>query len=625
MARKSSLNITELNFDSIKSNLKTFLQSQEEFTDYDFESSTLSILLDLLAYNTYYNSFYTNMVGNEMFLDSAQLRNSVVSRAKMLGYVPRSARGATASLDVNIIPGSPVSSVTVAKNTRFTTEIDGTSYTFVTPQSYDIPESATLGTYSATISITEGEPLTQRFTVSTANPVRYILPNENVDTSSITIQIQESVSNTSVSTYTLQGDLSQVNSISKIFYVQENEDSKFEVYFGDDTFGKKPIDGNIVIVDYRVCSGDLTNGAATFTDPGTLGGYSNFTTTLNTAAQGGGSIESINSVKRNAPYWYQQQDRLVTINDYKTAILSENADIQSVEVWGGEDNDPPIYGKVYVSAKPTSGAIISNERKESIKSSLKSRNVVAIDVEFTDATYMYIVPTISVRYNPELTSLSANELNVKIQTAVQSFETNNLGTFGNKFYLSTLINNINTADDSFVSTDIDFQLEKRFLPVTNQNQKYLVNFNTPIKEPVTTQHSSHAGSHNLFSSKFEWSQYTSAYFDEDGEGVLRIFQQRPTSTVYVKNNAGTVDYNNGLVTIENVNVKSYDGNYLSIKINPVNKNIFGVRNQILLISGTTVTTIDDLSGKTTSSVGTVITNGSLTTNLTDNATSTIVV
>ena len=625
MARKSSLNITELNFDSIKSNLKTFLQSQEEFTDYDFESSTLSILLDLLAYNTYYNSFYTNMVGNEMFLDSAQLRNSVVSRAKMLGYVPRSARGATASLDVNIIPGSPVGSVTVAKNTRFTTEIDGTSYTFVTPQAYDIPESATLGTYSATISITEGEPLTQRFTVSTANPVRYILPNENVDTSSITIQIQESVSNTSVSTYTLKGDLSQVNSISKIFYVQENEDSKFEVYFGDNTFGKKPIDGNIVIVDYRVCSGDLTNGAATFTDPGTLGGYSNFTTTLNTAAQGGGSIESINSVKRNAPYWYQQQDRLVTINDYKTAILSENADIQSVEVWGGEDNDPPIYGKVYISAKPTSGAIISNERKESIKSSLKSRNVVAIDVEFTDATYMYIVPTISVRYNPELTSLSANELNVKIQTAVQSFETNNLGTFGNKFYLSTLINDINTADDSFVSTDIDFQLEKRFLPVTNQNQKYLVNFNTPIKEPVATQHSSHAGSHNLFSSKFEWSQYTSAYFDEDGEGLLRIFQQRPTSTVYVNNNAGTVDYNSGLVTIENINVKSYDGNYLSIKINPVNKNIFGVRNQILLISGTTVTTIDDLSGKTTSSVGTVITNGSLTTNLTDNATSTIVV
>ena len=403
MAANNALRLTDINFDTIKANLKAFLSSQSQFSDYSFDSSTMSILLDLLSYNTYYNAFYLNMVGNEMFLDSAQLRNSVISRAKQLGYTPRSARGATATLNTLITPSGNPLSVTVAANTKFTTSIDGISYTFVTPEAYSLSQQSD-GTFIGSIDIKEGIPLQHRFTVSTTNPVRYILPNRNTDTTSFKVRIQESSSNTSISTYNLASDLSTVNSTSVIYFIQENENNLYEIYFGDNVFGKKPKDGNIVIIDYRICNGSLPNGANNFSSPSSLGGYSTFTVSTTSAAQGGANQESITSIKYNAPMKFQAQDRLVTSNDYKSAVLEENGDIQSLSVWGGEENNPPIYGKVFVCAKPRSGAIISTQRKELIKSQLKQRNVLAIDIEFVDATYLYIVPTIKARYNPDLTS-----------------------------------------------------------------------------------------------------------------------------------------------------------------------------------------------------------------------------
>ncbi|MGA1047165.1 MAG: hypothetical protein ACO3UU_04090 [Minisyncoccia bacterium] len=397
-SNKSTLNVSELNFDDIKTSLKTYLRSQTEFSDYDFDSSTLSILLDVLAYNTYHNSFYLNMVGNEMFLDSAQLRNSVVSRAKMLNYVPRSARGATAALSAVITPDDNPTGVTVPANTQFTSTIDGIEYTFVTSGATTMSPQDN-GTFTGTLNIVEGTPLQHRFTVSTANPVRYILPNENTDTTSFTVRIQESSSNTTVSTYNLAGDLSSVNSTSKIYFVQENEDNLYEIQFGDSIFGKKPIDGNIIIVDYRITSGNTVNGANTFSAPESLAGYSNFTITTTSSAQGGAPQETIDSIKFNAPFKFQAQDRLVTKQDYKNIILSEQGDIQSISVWGGEENIPAVYGKVFIATKPLSGAILSNQRKEAIRASLKTRNTVSIDVEMVDATYLYINPTITVRYN----------------------------------------------------------------------------------------------------------------------------------------------------------------------------------------------------------------------------------
>ena len=625
MAANNVLRITDINFDTIKSNLKSFLSNQNQFTDYDFDSSTMAIILDLLAYNTYYNAFYLHMVGNEMFLDTAQLRESVVSRAKMLGYTPRSARGATANLNVIVTPNDSPLNVTVSANTKFTTSIDGITYTFVTPQSYSLTPMDN-GTFAGNITISEGNPVQFRYNVSTSNPSKYIIPNNNADTDSVVVRVQESSSNTTINTYLKASDLSAVNSISKIFFLQETNDSLYEVYFGDNVFGKKPRDGNIVIIDYRVTNGSDVNGANTFSAPSTIAGYSTFTVTTNSSAQGGANQESITSIRYNAPYKFQAQDRLVTVNDYKNTILSENGDLQSLSVWGGEENNPPVYGKVFVCAKPRSGAIISTQRKELIKSQLRTRNVLSIDVEFVDATYLYIVPTIKVRYDPDLTSLSAAALNTKIQNALIQFEEDNLGIFQNKFYSSKLINKIVASDPSFISADVDIQLQKRFVPVTNAITKYSINFNNAIKRPNTTQHSSHPGSHNLSSSKFTYGNYTSARFDEDGEGQLRIFKQESSGTqTYVKNNIGTVDYDTGLVTINNLLISAYNGSYLSININPVEKNIFGIRNQILLITDASIQTINDHNNQVTSSVASVATQGVTTTNITENGVNTVIV
>jgi len=611
-SNKSTLNVSELNFDDIKTSLKTYLRSQTEFSDYDFDSSTLSILLDVLAYNTYHNSFYLNMVGNEMFLDSAQLRNSVVSRAKMLNYVPRSARGATAALSAVITPDDSPTGVTVPANTQFTSTIDGIEYTFVTSGATTMSPQDN-GTFTGTLNIVEGTPLQHRFTVSTANPVRYILPNENTDTTSFTVRIQESSSNTTVSTYNLAGDLSSVNSTSKIYFVQENEDNLYEIQFGDNIFGKKPIDGNIIIVDYRVTSGNTVNGANTFSAPESLAGYSNFTITTTSSAQGGAPQETIDSIKFNAPFKFQAQDRLVTKQDYKNIILSEQGDIQSISVWGGEENIPAVYGKVFIATKPLSGAILSNQRKEAIRTSLKTRNTVSIDVEMVDATYLYINPTITVRYNPQTTSLTAGELNTIIQNSLISYESNNLGTFDQKFYLYKMIETIKDVNSSFVSVDADITIEKRFIPLTTTNTYQLV-FNQAVYHP-------HEGHLNglVSTSSFTIDGISGQKIDDNGYGILRSFTQTPAGKVYRNRNFGIIDYDTGLVTINNTLISAYDGEYLSVKVKPRNKNIFASRNQILLISGATISTVDDNTNNITSTVGTVATAGVSTTINTENA------
>jgi hypothetical protein len=603
MAANNAIRVSDINFDQIKTNLKAFLSDQNEFLDYDFESSTMSVLLDLLSYNTYYNAFYLNMVGNEMFLDSAQLRNSVVSRAKQLNYIPRSARGATASVNVSVDPDGSPTFFTVAANTKFTTTIDGTSYTFVTSDATSLTPSSN-GTFSGSLNLVEGEPLQQRFTVSTTSPVRYILPNDNVDTTSFTVRIQESSSNTSIATYNLNNDISAANSISEIYFIQENEDNKYEVYFGDNVFGKKPKDGNIVIVDYRVVNGSTVNGANNFSG--------DFTVTTTSAAQGGAFQESIESIKYNAPFKFQAQDRLVTSSDFKNIILAENGDIQAISVWGGEENTPPVYGKVFISVKPTSGPIISATRKSTLQTTLKDRSIVSVETEFVDATYLYINPSITVRYNPRTTSLSASELNTKIQNALISFEANNLGTFGNKFYVSNLTEVIRASDNSFVSADIPFTIEKRFVPTTNAINTYQVQFNNAIHHP----HDGHLGA--VSSTGFTIGDET-VYLEDDGIGNLRTFILVTGNKITRNKNFGTVNYGSGLITIFNTLITGYVGDAISIKMKPQESNIFGIRNEILLVSGASVATVDNDTNNTTSTVGAVATNGTTTTVLTDNA------
>ena len=612
MAANSVISVTSLDFDAIKASMKSYISSKPEFTDYNFEGSTISMLLDLLAYNTYQNAFYTSMVGNEMFLDSAQLRESVVSRAKMLGYTPRSARGASTTLSVTITPNDAPDSITVAKNTEWQATVDGETYKFVTPDAYIITPAA--GVYSSTITITEGRPVTHRWTVDSNNPVRYIIPNESVDTTSLVVDIQNSSEDSTLTRYTLASDITQVYANSAVYFLQETDDQQYEIYFGDDVIGKQPDNGNIIIAQYRICNGTIGNDISTFTDPSTLGGYSTFTATVNASTSGGANNESINSIKFNAPKNFAAQNRAVLAEDYKRIILRENGDFSSVNVWGGEDNTPPVYGKVYISVKPTTGNLISQNRKNQIKAQLKRYNILSIDPEFVDATYLYIRPTVTVRYDPTLTTLTAAQVQTKVLNAIVSFETNNLGTFSNnKFRFSRFTRAIDDTDPSIVSNKTAIQMEKRFVPSTSQATTYRLAFSNPIDEPVSIGHTTHAGSHHISSSAFTFSGKT-AYLDDDGEGAVRSYYiQDSTSVVYLNETLGTVDYNTGLITLNSFFPTSISGAEMSIYADPLNNDINAVRNQILLIAGATVTVVDDTNGVVVAQTQQATTSGVTTT------------
>ena len=601
MAANSAINVTSLNFDNIKESMKTYIASKPEFTDYNFEGSTISMLLDLLAYNTYQNAFYTSMVGNEMFLDSALLRDSVVSRAKMLNYVPRSARGASTTLTVEITPTGAPDSVTVAKDSEFSATIDGEAYKFVTPQAYSFSST---DNYSGTITITEGRPVTHRFTVNTNSPVRYILPNENVDTTSITVDVQTSSSDASSVRYNLASDITEVQANSAVYFLQEVEDSQYEITFGDDVIGQAPVDGNIVIANYRICNGTDGNGVSSFTSPSTLGGSSTFTTLVDAATSGGANNETIESIKFNAPKNYETQNRAVLAEDYKRLILRDNGDVQSISVWGGEENNPPIYGKVYISIKPTIGNTISSQRKTEITTELKKYNVLSIDPEFVDATFLYIRPTVEVRYDSKTTTLTGPQVQTKVLNAITNFESTKLGTFDNKtFRYSQFVKAIDAADSSIVSNLTTIQIEKRFVPSLTNSTTYNVSFSNALHNP-------HAGHRYAISSSAFTYRGNTSYFDDDGSGNLRIYYITGSNTrVYTNETAGVVNYRTGLVTINSFLPSAFVGSSLSIFADSADDDVNAIRNQILLIAGANVTLIDDATTLVAATTVTATTSG----------------
>ena len=359
----TALRITELDFDGIKNNLKNYLRSQSEFQDYDFEGSGMSVLLDVLAYNTHYMGYYLNMVGNEMFMDTAQLRSSILSHAKNINYLPGSKRGAKTLVNVLVTPSNSednvATSLVLSKYSNFLGEdIDGINYNFVTTDSTTVGVVANTATFT-NVAIKQGQPATISFVVdSTENP-KYLfeLPQPNVDTSTIKVLVQESSSNGTTTTYTQASNYLTLDSSSTVYFLQEGIGGLFQIYFGDDILGKKLKNGNIVIVSYVVTQGTAAADANNFVLMNTISGYSNVTVQSVTSATQGSEKESIASIKFQAPKSYSAQNRAVTKEDYITAIQQnkEGYPLEAVSVWGGEQNDPPVYGQVFIAIKPTGG------------------------------------------------------------------------------------------------------------------------------------------------------------------------------------------------------------------------------------------------------------------------------
>ena len=602
MAANTALNVTGLNYDEIRANLRTFIAAKSTFADYDFSDSALGSLIDLLAYNTYYNAFYTNMAASEAFIDSAQFYDSVVSRAKLVGYTPISARGATANVRISFTTATAngtFTSLAIAKNTQFTATINGTSYTFVTPKSYTVVANSTNG-FRENIELTEGYPLTHRFLFTTANTA-FVLPNANVDTRSVTLTV---TSSGNIQTYTLVDDILTVNSSSKIFYLEGERDFKYKIGFGDNVLGKRPDYNSTIAISYRVCNSVRGNGANNFSASGTVAGQTNFTLKVNSRATGGAEQEDIESVRFNAPKIYETQNRAVTVKDYQRIILRDNKDLQAVSVWGGEENDPPIYGKVYAAVKPYSGVLISTARKTQIKTNIRKYNVQAIDLEFVDPTFMYIIPSIKASFDTARSALTASQAATAVANRIITFEANNLNRFDGKFRYSRLLDYLDSADDGITGTTGSIKLQKRFEPSITAKNTYTFKFNQKILSPLLQT--------AITSTSFTFGGFT-CYLDDDGSGSVRIYYYNGATKVLVNKTAGTVDYTTGKVVLTEFLPTAFSGSHLAVNVNPDSQNVNPTRNQLLLIADADVKVYDDTTNTQLAAVESISTVGETTT------------
>lgn len=545
------ISTTELDFDAIKNNLKTFLKGQTEFQDYDFEGSGLSIMLDVLAYNTHYNALYNNLAVNEIFLDSASKRNSVVSLAKMLGYIPKSASCPIAVVDVVVsAPTGTNTSLTLPAYSTFTTKIDGTSYTFYNDQTYTTTGN-TLFTF-ANVKLIGGVPLSYSYEVSEG--VKYIIPNTNADLSTLQVKVQESATSSVYQTYSLATSLANVNDTSKIYFVKEIDDGLYEITFGDNVNGKALDSGNVVHLDYFVSSLDAANGCRLFSHSGS-NLLSGATVTVNTVspAAGGSASEDIDSIKFNAPKYYASQNRAVTTEDYKTLIYANFDNVKSVSVWGGDENVPPVYGKVFICIKPNGSqtTLTTSQKEEVLTSVLANKNVVSVVPEIVDADVLDIIMDAKVYFNEKETNRSYKEVESIVIDTITNYNNTDLQMFDSVFRNSKLLRLIDASERGISNSNLTISLRRLVQPKFNVSSEYTINIANPIyisQSGVPEEAVLSNGFYILGSDEIH-------YIDDDGNNALRLFTKNADGTKNVINsNFGTVDKKAGILKFRELNI-----------------------------------------------------------------------
>jgi hypothetical protein len=595
MAQK--LQATELDFEDIKSNLKTYMKNQTEFSDYNFEGSGLSTLIDLLAYNTHYLAMNANMALNEAFLDSASLRSSVVSHAKTLGYTPRSARAPVAYLDV-VINESGVNTATINKGTKFTSQVDGTSYSFVTNDTYTATAQDSIVRFS-NLPVYEGSLVTAKYTVDNNNiDKRYIITDNRADTSTLRVRVQTSSTDSTTRTYALATDITQSGSSAEVYFIQEVEDGKFEVYFGDGVIGKKPDDGNIIILEYIVTNKEKANGASRFSGT-TVGGYTNFTISTLVQAGGGAEPESIQSIKYNAPLDFASQGRAVTTDDYKLLVPQVYPATKAVQVWGGEDNDPPRYGQVYISIKTNSGVNLTANQKNTVEGLLSKYNIASIRPTIVDPEVTKVILTTTVKYDAKNTTKLSNEIETDVRNAMTTYNNSDLQNFDGIFRFSKLSRVIDAADPSILSNITSLKIEKEFTPRLNTFAQYILTFSNRFYNP----HDDHTPI--VSSTGFKvYNNDNTLYFDDFAGKLRTYYLVGGTTRTYVDEDAGIVDYVKGEITVTSLNISetsNADGT-IHIQVIPNSNDIVPVRNQLV--------EIDLVETKITAEVDTITSGGS---------------
>lgn len=593
MANTTFLSTSELDFTTLKDNLKTFLKSQDQFSDYDFEGSNINVLLDILAYNTYLNSFYLNMVGSEMFLDTAQLKESVVSQAKELNYIPRSRASAEALVNITIVPNDSPDSIVIPENYRFTTTVDGVNFNFYTDEDHIV--IANNGVYQASnVSIFEGNLVTEFFDVNANtqndNVTTLTLQSENIDSRSIKVFVYES--NTSVVgyAYAQASSLYGLTSTSNNFFINGYKANQYQIHFGNGVTGRRPSIGNRIKVVYRSTNGVLGNGAYNFSKTSTIAGYSGIFATTVLSARNGAERESIDAIKFNAPRFFTTQERAVTAQDYINLVMAKFPQFQAVAAYGGEELNPPQYGKVAIALKPYgSTGIVSDALKAQVVSFLNLKNLTTEPI-IVDPDIVYLVVQSNVKYNTQVATSGVNTLRTNVKNAIVNYGQTNLDKFGSDLSYSKLTTTIDDVDPSIIGNETYIKISKRWTPTPQVSNTITFSFNNELYHEDNLYELPQGHDLVLKTSPFTYvsgnNSYT-AYIGDNGLGFLKIYTDvisgNVTNRISLNDTAGTVNYYTGDVVLT-ANVDSYIGSHINITAELLNHDVTIKRNEFLVIS-----------------------------------------
>jgi len=607
----NKLIVSDYDFDAVKANLKSFLQGQSQFQDYDFEGSSLNILLDVLSYNTHYMAYLANMATNELYLDSADIRNNIVSLAKMIGYTPSSPRAPIAAIDITL-NNATGTSVTMAKGTVFTTTVNDTSYQYITNS--DFTTTPVAGVYKfSNVSIYEGSLVTFKYTYdSTDADQKFIIPSNKADTSTLSVKVQNSSQDTTTETFALAGGYNNVTATSKVYFIQEGQDGKYEIYFGDGVNGKSLQDGNIIILEYIVTNIAESNGASSFKLNGNIGGFTNVTISTTSSSQGGVLGETNDSIKLNAPLQYAAQERAVTTTDYESLVKTIYPNALSVSAWGGEDDETPRYGIVKIGVKAASGSTLTETTKADIVSKLKPYNVASVVPQIVDPEITSVLLTSTVKYDTAQTTKSSDTLKSDIINAISSYNTNTLQKFDSIYRHSKLTGIIDGVDNSILSNITTVKMRKSFTPTLSSSTKYAIYFRNALFNPHAGHNMSGGGILSSTGFKVTGSD-NEMFFDDDGNGNVRRYYLQSGIKTYANDTQGTINYVSGEIILNSLNVASISNirgassTVIELTVTPNSNDIVPVRDQIVEIdisnSNITVTADSFVGGSADAGVG----------------------
>ncbi len=612
MAANSSIVLTQLDFDSYKDSLKTFLKSQDRFKDYDFDGSNLSVLLDVLSYNTYQNAFYLNMVSNEMFLDSAKLRDSVISHAKELNYLPRSFRSSSAVIQLVITSTDTAKrSIVIPKGTSFTSRVDDFTYNFSTTENYVItkrtPSGSNLIYESEPIRVYEGSYLSDTYTINYANPLVYKISNKRVDLESVLVTVFED-NGTTIQTYKRATSLFGHDENAKVFFLQPGIGDTYEVVFGDGVVGRKPKNNSACIIEYRSCNGELPNGAFKFINTARIDNEANIVIETITASADGAVAEDLSSIKYNAPRAFTTQERAVTSEDYENLLKANFPEINAVVAYGGEDANPPQYGRIFLSIDLDEVDGLPKIKEAEYKKFLRSRSSVAIEPLFVSPDYTYLYVNTNIKYNINLTGLNPVDIRTNVIDSILTHASTNLNNFGRTLRYSRFIRDVDAAENSIISNETQIELVKYLTPVLSttvtstptstsgslvslatsgvisSGQNVTIDFKNPLKNDVPGKGAEHliGDIHVVSSSTFTYNGLPNCRLEDNGDGIMRIINTSGTQHRTILD-IGTVDYDTGIVRINNFNITNYTGTSLKIYAKPRTLDITSSQNVILNI------------------------------------------